>query len=162
MGCGAQTGLVAVQTAFEGKGVSIGTSLVVFMQTLGETIFLAIGNNVFNEGLASRLQDTVPNVDPTVVIGTGASGLQASMEKLYYPQETRGTLETYNWALQQVFPIGLIVACISIIGALSMEWTSVKKNKTKAVDKKESRQTLARDQSGIELDGVDGASSSHR
>jgi hypothetical protein len=37
-------------------------------------------------------------------------------------------VSAYNEALREVFRVGLIMACLTIFGALAMEWRSVKKN----------------------------------
>jgi hypothetical protein len=104
-------------------------SALVFIQTLGGTIFLSIAQNVFQSNLVERLQVDVPEVDPNVVIGAGASGLVDSMRKLYSDSAVAGILNAYNKALQQVFLISLVLACLSVFGSAFMEWKSVKKDK---------------------------------
>jgi hypothetical protein len=37
-------------------------------------------------------------------------------------------LRAYNDSLRVCFQVGLIMACLSILGAISMKWSSVKKN----------------------------------
>lgn len=62
------------------------------------------------------------------MIDAGASGLVASMEKVY-PQYVGAILEAYAKALQAVFLVSVVIAALSILGPIGVEWKSVKKDK---------------------------------
>ncbi|RYP45712.1 hypothetical protein DL768_007983 [Monosporascus sp. mg162] len=80
MGLGAQAPVMAVQTVLSGHDIAIGTAVTVFMQSLASTIFLSVGDNIFQERLAVELAATVPAVDPAVIVANGASGLREAMQ----------------------------------------------------------------------------------
>jgi hypothetical protein len=129
VGVGGQQALMAAQTVFEGTDASLAMSALIFVQTLGGTIFLCVAQNVFEFRLVAELANHVPEADPRVVIQAGASELANAMRKSYSDMIVTGILNAYNTALQQVFLIAVILASLSIVGAVFVEWRSVKKNK---------------------------------
>jgi hypothetical protein len=65
----------------------------------------------------------VPGIDSDIVTSGGATSLLSLV-----PLDLRGTVLTaYNEALRKVFQIGLIVACLAILGNASLEWVSILK-----------------------------------
>jgi hypothetical protein len=131
-GAGAGIGLelphIAIQTVLPEEDVSIGTSLVVFARSLGGAIFVSVGQNVFSNHIVSGMLSRVPFLDPSMVLESGATDLQQTVR-----QATSGQadvvvriLEIYNDAIVQKFVVALALACVSIIGALGVEWRTVK------------------------------------
>ncbi|KAH8878729.1 putative MFS multidrug transporter [Thozetella sp. PMI_491] len=125
---------VAAQTVLPRHDVSIGTSLMFFSQLLGGAIMTSVAQNVFNNSLASKLSD-VPGFDPSVLTQNGATTLIAQLPDSLKPI----VLTAYNDSLAKVFQVGLILSCLVIPGALSMEWRSVHKN----LDKKAAKEKAA-------------------
>jgi hypothetical protein len=103
--------------------VSIGVSLMFFAQTLFGAIFVSIGNVILDTQLAKRLAG-IPGVTSRLIQSAGATGLLKLIPAEYHT----AALEAYNDSLRVCFQVGLIMACLSILGALGMEWRSVKKN----------------------------------
>ncbi|KAI3536345.1 AflT/aflT/transmembrane protein [Colletotrichum filicis] len=130
VGLGGQQTLIAVQTVFQGRDVALATSLLIFLQSLGGTVFLAVAQNIFHSRLISELSQNVPNVNPAVVIDAGGSGLVESMRSIY-PDSVDGIIGAYNKALQNVFLIATVLGCLTVFGCVFIEWKSVKKDKTK-------------------------------
>ncbi|KAF9887398.1 hypothetical protein FE257_010253 [Aspergillus nanangensis] len=137
-GAGAGIGLelpnIAVQTVLSEEDVSIGTSLVVFVRSLGSTIFVSVGQNIFSGRIVSGMLARAPELDPSVVIRAGATELQQTV-KLAGLKEADATLaailEIYNDAIVQTFVLALVLACISIVGAIGVEWRTVKRSPQK-------------------------------
>ncbi|KAJ7836244.1 putative efflux pump antibiotic resistance protein [Mycena olivaceomarginata] len=73
----------------------------IFMQTLGGALFISVAQNL---------------------IFAGATNLKRAMD----PQLLPAVLEVYNAALASAFQVGVAMAGVSIVGALAMEWKSVK------------------------------------
>ncbi|KAI8169254.1 Efflux pump aflT [Colletotrichum sp. SAR 10_70] len=130
VGLGGQQCIIAAQTVFKGRDIALATSVLVFLQSLGGTVFLAVAQNVFSSRLVAELRRNVPNVNPAVVINAGASGLVDSMRKTY-PDSVDGIIESYNRALQNVFLIATVLGCLTALGIGFFEWKSVKENKPK-------------------------------
>ena len=125
VGIGGQQPIMVPQTVLTGSDISLGTSLMVFTQTMSGTVFSSVGNNIFQDGLVSGLAD-LP-VDPAVVISAGASGLVQSMTEKY-PEFVDEILGAYAQALQRVWKIPVVLACLGVFGSSLMEWRSVKKD----------------------------------
>ena len=121
---GMQQGSLAAQTVLPFKDVPIGISLVFFAQSLGGSIFLSVGQNVFSNKLVQGLTG-LPQVDAGVVADTGATDLR----KVVGPDALDALLAVYNAALQNVFYVALAAACASAVAAFAIEWKSVKKVK---------------------------------
>jgi MFS family permease len=117
-----QQPMLAVQTILQEKDVPIGTTAVVWANNLGATIFVSIAQNVFSNQLKAGLVKSVPNVDPSIVLSTGATSLKNSIDPTYL----RVVITQYNGALIHVFYIALGLTCFGMLLALSMEWKSVK------------------------------------
>ena len=132
IGIGAQQAILIPQVVLTGKDVPLGTSAIIFVQTLFGTIFLSVGQNVFQDRLVRTLQERVPRVDPKVVIDSGAADLAQTMSKLY-PQDVQGILVAYAEAIRAVFLVALVLSCLSIFGSALCEWKSVKKENGAAV-----------------------------
>ncbi len=122
MGLTFQAPNLAAQTVLPRRDVSIGTSLMFFGQLLGGAIFTSVGQNVLDQQLLKRLQD-VPGLDPRIILQTGATTLTQ------LPGDIKSiVLFAYNEALRKVLQVGLILVCLTLFGALALEWRSVKKN----------------------------------
>ncbi|RWA07257.1 hypothetical protein EKO27_g7848 [Xylaria grammica] len=122
---------LAAQTVLPKADVSIGASLMFFSQILGGAIFISVGQNILNNQLLQRLAG-FPGFSPALVQSGGATTLINSFPAEYH----HDALVAYNESLRTVFRVGLILAALSIIGAASMEWRSVKKEvpSTKATE----------------------------
>ena len=118
---------MAAQTVLAREDVSIGASLMFFGQLLFGSIFNSVGQNVLNNHLASGLAG-IPGTSPRLIQSTGATELLNLIPTQYH----NTALKAYNDSLRVCFMVGLIMACLSILGALAMEWRSVKKDLPKA------------------------------
>ena len=128
-GMGLQLPVTAVQTVLRGADVSLGTSAVILAQILSGTVFLAVGQNLFQGRLISELAVKAPLVDARVVMANGVSGLQQAMVKEYDEKLARDVLEAYNAALSRCFMVCIILSALTALAAISMEWKSVRSEK---------------------------------
>ena len=122
VGLGLQQPLIAVQTVLRINDIPTGTAIVIFAQTLGGALFVSVGQNVFTNRLVSGLQQAVPGLDPSIVLKTGATSLKTQIPK----QFLGAVLVQYNKALTQTFYVAIAMACFTLMGALGIEWRSVK------------------------------------
>lgn len=130
-GMGMQMPLTAVQTVLKGSDIAIGTSVVVLAQTLSGTVFLAVGQNLFQSQLVSAIVADSPGVNPAAVISNGVSNLSEFITKTYGSAAVAGVLEAYNSALRRCFIVCIALSAFMIVGAAGMEWKSVKKESAK-------------------------------
>jgi MFS family permease len=125
VGLGMQQPLMAVQTVLDIKDVPTGTSVLIFLQTLGGALFVSVAQNVFTNKLKDLLTQNVPDLNPEIVLYTGATSLQSSVPAEYLP----GVIISYNDALVHAFIVPTAIAAASLIGSVLMEWKSVKGKK---------------------------------
>ncbi|KAJ7836165.1 major facilitator superfamily domain-containing protein, partial [Mycena leptocephala] len=130
VGAGIQQPLLVVQAVLDAPDVSIGTSLILFMQTLGGAVFVSVGQNVFRSRLLSGLTSRVPGVDPAVILNSGATGLRGAVETKFLPE----VLAVYNDALVSAIYVCVAMAALSMVGSLATEWRSVKASKVSSAE----------------------------
>jgi len=123
MGLTFQAPNLAAQTVLPTRDVPVGTSLMFFSQLLGGAIFLSVAQNVLNSQLLRRLAG-LPGFSPEFLQKAGATSLTNLPEGI---KET--VLTAYNESLREVFRVGLILCCLTLLGALALEWRSVKAKK---------------------------------
>lgn len=125
---------IAVQTILPEKDVAVGTSLVVFARSLGGAVFVSVGENLFSNSIMSGMIARVPELDPSVVLQAGATELQQSVKQSGI-KNAEGVLavvlEIYNDAIIKTFVLALALACISILGAIGVEWRTVKRTSSR-------------------------------
>lgn len=125
MGCTFQAPNLAAQTVLPTRDVPIGTSLMFFSQLLGGAVFISVGQNVLNNRLLSGLKG-IPGLDASFILNNGATTI-TNLPDSVKPR----VLDAYNEALRRVFQVALILTCLTIFGALALEWRSVKEKKNK-------------------------------
>ena len=126
MGMTFQAPNLAAQTVLPTHDVPIGTSLMLFSQLLSGAIFVSVGQNVLDNELLKNLAG-VSGFDASAILNSGATTITALPEPL-----KSVVLVAYNSALRKVFQVGLVLTCLTAIGAASLEWRSVKSKKPKA------------------------------
>lgn len=121
LGFGSQQPLTVAQTVLDRSDIATGSAVIMFTRFLGSAVFLPVGQNIFLNGLVSRLSN-LPGIDPHLVANTGATNLR----KLATGDDLKILLSDYNTALIHVFY--LITACcaVTIFGAVTIEWVSIK------------------------------------
>ena len=99
-----------------------------FSLNLGGALFIAVGQNIFTNRLSIELATNVPILNPSIVLNTGATSLRTAVDS----GSLEGVLVAYNGALIHAFYVSVALAVLSIVGALGMEWKSVKGKKVEA------------------------------
>ncbi|EXA01913.1 major facilitator superfamily domain-containing protein [Fusarium oxysporum f. sp. albedinis] len=122
VGVGLQQSLIAVQVVCEMVDVPTATALIVFAQTLGGALCVTAGNTVFTNTLINKINEHVPGLDPYFVIATGATNIRSVIREEWLD----GVILAYNDALTTSFYVGAGTASATIIGAMLVEWRSVK------------------------------------
>ena len=126
---GMQQSSVAAQTILDRKDVPTGASIMMLAQSLGGSIFLAVSQTIFTNGLSDNLRTEIQGSDAAdiiaSVIAAGATGFRSLPELT--SENLAAILSAYNKALTNTFYVCVGLASASIIGALATEWVSVKK-----------------------------------
>src|SRR5882672_9616298 len=112
-----------MQKALPPAQIAVGMTLLIFGQTFGGALFLALAQTVFGHSLVDHLKDHAPTVDPQTVIAVGATAFR----KVVRPDQIVGVLESYNLALNDVFFLSTGAAVGTFIFALGMGWVDIRK-----------------------------------
>lgn len=118
--------LLAIQAVLPSADIPIGSSLIIFFQTLGGAIFLSISQAIFNAKLSTGLAEVMSAENDTVVLSSllnsGAADLPATVPAKALP----AVLEVYNRSVTIPFVISATMSGVAVLGSLGMEWISVK------------------------------------
>lgn len=125
VGLAMQQPLIAVQTVLPIADVPVGTALIMFIQTFGGALFVSVAQNVFTNRLLTGLLQEAQGFDPAMILRFGATTLKDAVPSQFLP----GVLVAYNDALTSTWYVSVAMACLSGIGAASLEWRSVKGKK---------------------------------
>jgi MFS family permease len=123
-GCGFQLPQVAAQVALPPPDIPTGISVSMLFQGLGGAVLISAANNVLNDYLRRYIDAlNLPGVSGMDVINAGATGFRSLIPN----DRLDEVVSEYNRALRKAFQIALIMACLSAIPAVFLEWKSVKK-----------------------------------
>ncbi|KAB8276415.1 major facilitator superfamily domain-containing protein [Aspergillus minisclerotigenes] len=124
LGLGMQQPAAAAQTVLSPEDVSTGISLIFFAQYFGGALWISVANNVFANCLARNVAG-IAGVDAGDVVRVGATALREVVGE----EQLALILPGYNSAVVKAFYVGVACACATGIGALTMEWKSMKAEK---------------------------------
>ncbi|KXT06987.1 hypothetical protein AC578_7252 [Pseudocercospora eumusae] len=122
IGLGLQIPLIAVQAVLPNEQVAEGTAIIIFIQTLGGSIFIAIAQNVFNSKLQANIISSGVPLNPGLVLSEGATGLVDAVPAQYLAPLRKA----YNDAIINTFYVALASACLSIVGSVLIPWINLK------------------------------------
>ena len=143
LGMGMQQASLAAQAVLSRKDAPIGVALVMFCQQFGGAVFVSVGQSVFTNQLVEGLNN-VAGISPGDVANTGAT----SIRHVVNTSNLRGVLVAYNGALTKTFTVAVALSCLSIIGALCIEWKNIKPPKKQVSE-------IEKGESGIEKGSAD-------
>ncbi|KAF7563414.1 hypothetical protein G7046_g725 [Stylonectria norvegica] len=126
-GAGVQASNLGPQTVLPRADVPLGMALIFFMQQLGGSVFLAVGQNLFSVQLVDRLSGFA-GLDTDAIINTGATALR----KIVPASFLDGVIDAYGYALTRVFIMAAALSAAMLVCALAVEWKSIRKPKPDA------------------------------
>lgn len=113
---------LAAQTILPKPDVPFGLALMLFGQMIGAAVFVSVGENILANQLVKRLSG-LPGFNSHPITSGGVTLLLNRI-----PADLHDTvLHSYNEALRKVFQAGLIISCLAVLGAATLEWKSIKK-----------------------------------
>ncbi|KAH8692966.1 putative MFS toxin efflux pump [Talaromyces proteolyticus] len=129
-GLGMTQPMLAVQACVESPAdAPSATVIVIFMQTLGGALFVSAAQNMFHNKLLHLLR-SVEGVDVKKVVEAGAAGLKDVADG----DVLDVVVQSYSSAITYSFFAATALAAAAMLGALPMQWISLKR---KGVDKKD-------------------------
>lgn len=126
LGVGLQQSVVAAQTVLDKRDISTGMSLVQLAQILGGAVFLAVSETVFSNKLLSCTRELIPGPEGEEIAAKLGDAGATTLRRVIDPQFLPLVLTAYNNAISNTFIVGLATSCIALLGAMLIEWRSVK------------------------------------
>ncbi|EED16027.1 MFS toxin efflux pump (AflT), putative [Talaromyces stipitatus ATCC 10500] len=128
VGAGLQVPATAVQTVLKPEDIPVGTSAVMFFQTLGGAVFLTVGQSVFQNGLIRGIDIYAPTVDASQITGAGATEMRKVLTQLGQLDQLDGVILAYVVGLKDTYRVSLALMLAALAAACFLEWKSVKKS----------------------------------
>ena len=125
-GIGFQGPQTAASTIFSLADAPLGISAIIFAQNFGPALFVPVAQTIFLGRLKSYLEKFVPGVDSNALATMGLLDLKNSVGSA----ELEDALLGYDMALTKTFFLPVALTCAGVLGALGMEWRSVKQKKS--------------------------------
>ncbi|KAL2875563.1 hypothetical protein SGCOL_009180 [Colletotrichum sp. CLE4] len=138
VGVGAEQANVAVQTVLPNEKIPKGTSLTLFTRLLGVALSVPIAQSVFQQELSKNLGNSVA---AKIYGDGGATQIKENLQKIFGngTSEYNSALDKVNTSLTRTFMLAMILAAISLLFAILLEWKNVKKEKRIFDDAKEQK-----------------------
>jgi hypothetical protein len=118
--------LLVVQAVLDIGDVPIGTACIIFFQTLGGALFVAVAQMVFQNGVVRAAKELVPDIDPALVLATGATQLRAALTKIGKQDELPEVLKVYMVGLKDAFEVSVGLASAAVLAAIFVKLTRSK------------------------------------
>ncbi|KAK4033297.1 major facilitator superfamily domain-containing protein [Parachaetomium inaequale] len=129
-GVGMPMAILAVQAALPPTDLAMGNSVVIFVQSLGTAITLAISDAIFEGSLESELPKQAPLADAAAIIAAGATHFRSTVSE----QDLPGVLAAYSLSINRVFYLAAGVSSLGLLTALGMGWVNVSKKRRAGED----------------------------
>lgn len=116
----------AVQTVLPADDVPLGLSIMLFAQSFGPAVAIAIAQVLFTNQLWANLNGVVPGLSRATIENNGLSEIVTSVPLTRVEE----VLEGIDKSITQTWYLVVALASATIIGSLTIEWRSVKSKRT--------------------------------
>ncbi|OJJ42172.1 hypothetical protein ASPZODRAFT_77554 [Penicilliopsis zonata CBS 506.65] len=118
-----QVPMIAIQNAVKADDISTAMAMMTCAQTFGGSIFLAVAEVIFAQGLRTKIPEYAPTVNAEAVIQAGATGFR----QVVSAQDLPAVLAAYAKSIDRVFSLNTALSCAQFVFAWGVGWRSVKK-----------------------------------
>ncbi|KAE8404930.1 major facilitator superfamily domain-containing protein [Aspergillus pseudonomiae] len=125
-GIGFQGSQAAVQTTLSAADVNLGIGVILFGQSMGPAVFIAIAQVIFTNQLSSILEGVVPGLTPAYIAERGLGDIKNLVPMQRWDEVLRGV----DQSLTRTWYLCVALGCTTIVGSLLMEWRSVKQKQS--------------------------------
>ena len=146
LGSGFQQANLAAQTVLPRADVPIGMALFFFMQQLGGSVALSIGQNILSTKLVDQLTG-IQGLNPTTIINTGATAIRTMVP----PTQLTVVIDAYNFAITRIFLMSAVLSAIMVVCAASTEWKSIKDAKKSGIVSKDGKEKIEKSESDTDV-----------
>lgn len=117
---------IPVQTAQQHvpkSSLAVGTAVVSFFQFFGGSIFVAVAQTLFSNMLKKYLKLYAPDVDPSLVLGSGATDVRS----LVPADQVAGLVKAYNEAIVKTLYLAVGCAALGLPFVFGLGWKRVER-----------------------------------
>lgn len=136
-GMGAQASMLPAQTVLKSKDIALGLAVLNFASIVSGAIFSSVAESIYANTLTSGFRQAGIHAETDTTANGGLTSVAANL--------TGSTLvaakEVYDHGVRNIFDLATALACVSIIGAVGVEWISVKKDEKESGEGEESSRT---------------------
>lgn len=125
-GIGFQGPQAAVQTMLSTGDVNLGIGVILFGQSMGPAVFIAIAQVIFTNQLSSSLEELVPGLTPAYISQHGLGDIKNGVPLGRLDELLSGI----DHSLTNTWYLTVALACTTMVGSLLVEWRSVKQKQT--------------------------------
>lgn len=101
------------------KDVSTATGIIIFSQSIGGALFLAAAQGIFQSELVRLLRQSVPGIDPIMVLTLGTSEDAASLIPV---DALQFIIQSFTTALSHTFILAIPTAGIALLVSIFQPW----------------------------------------
>jgi hypothetical protein len=130
-GVGFQIPLIAVQTVLPVDDIPIGTTAVIFFQTMGSALFISVGQSVFANGVRRGVNQFAPWLDPNELLKAGATDIRKLLQDMGRSANLQDVLMGYMVGLKDTYRVAIACTALSVVAACLFEWKSVTSEEVK-------------------------------
>ncbi|KAF2209111.1 hypothetical protein CERZMDRAFT_22838, partial [Cercospora zeae-maydis SCOH1-5] len=121
-GIGLHQPFIAAQTVLSSSDTSTGIAFMMGSEMLGGSLFIAVAQKIFTSRLSALLLKAAPGIDAAAISKAGATQILSMV-----PQDRLAAVrQAYSTAVTDTFYLGTGLAAASLLGAVFMEWRSIK------------------------------------
>ncbi|KAF7516901.1 hypothetical protein PCG10_001731 [Penicillium crustosum] len=125
-GIGFQAPQAAVQTTLSVADVNLGIGVILFGQSMGPAVFIAIAQVLFTNQLSSNLADVVPGLTPKFIEEHGLGDIKNGVPMQRWDEVFGGI----DRSLTRTWYVSVALGCMTMVGSLLIEWRSVKQKQS--------------------------------
>ncbi|CZR60192.1 related to aflatoxin efflux pump AFLT [Phialocephala subalpina] len=119
-GAAMQLPMLAVQAVLPAADISSGMALMFFAQQLGGAIFVAVGQNIFDSRVVSKLTG-IPGLNAQQVVHLGATQLRSVVPAQYLGV----VINAFNYGCTGTFLVAVGLSAATLLAAVGMEWKNI-------------------------------------
>ncbi|KXX82906.1 putative HC-toxin efflux carrier TOXA [Madurella mycetomatis] len=122
-----QAPIIVVQNILPQELIPQATACVQFFQSLGGSVFIAVAQTVFEDGLIRNLVRNAPDIDPAVIVNSGASDVRHFLEQMGRLDAVDAVLGAYVMGLRSTYYISAAAAGCAFLVTWGLDWKRIRK-----------------------------------
>ncbi|KAF2405111.1 DNA repair protein RAD50 [Trichodelitschia bisporula] len=117
LGLGIQIPIIVSQSMVHVSDISSINAIEIFFQTISGAVFVSVGQSIFSNKLIGEVHRRLPDINPQMVVATGATELRKVFDAKTLPQ----VIASYMGGLQDAYALGVALgAAASVVAVVAV------------------------------------------